>query len=145
MSRFQLIPTSHLFLIRDGKILLARRLNTGYEDGNWSVIAGHLDGNESARAAMVREAAEEGGIGINENDLRMVHVMHRKLPDHERVDFFFEAKNWSGEPKIMEPDKCDAMEWFAFDKLPPNVIPYVSSAINHYLKGNYYSEFGFLV
>ncbi len=34
---FKLIPTSHLILLRSNKILLLRRFNTGYEDGNYSV------------------------------------------------------------------------------------------------------------
>ena len=63
-ERFKLIPTSHLILIKDNKILLSRRFNTGYEDGKYSVVAGHLDGNETFIQAMVGEAREEAGIAI---------------------------------------------------------------------------------
>jgi 8-oxo-dGTP diphosphatase len=41
------IPASYLFLERDNRILLLRRSNTGYEDGNYSLIAGHVEANES--------------------------------------------------------------------------------------------------
>ena len=49
----------HLFLVQDGRILLLRRYNTGYEDGNYSVVAGHIDGGEKLKSAMVREG--QGG------------------------------------------------------------------------------------
>ena len=49
---YKLVAAVHLFLIRDGKVLLLRRFNTGYEDGQYSVIAGHLDGDEEATAAL---------------------------------------------------------------------------------------------
>ena len=87
-ERFKIIPTSHLFLIKNNKILLLRRFNTGYEDGNYSVVAGHLDRNETFAQAMTREAKEEAGIDIKPGDLEVVHVMHRKQPNEERIDFF---------------------------------------------------------
>lgn len=39
MERFKLVVAVHLILIKNGKILLLRRYNTGYEDGNYSVVA----------------------------------------------------------------------------------------------------------
>lgn len=140
-ERFKLVPTSHLILMKDGKVLLARRLNTGWMDGNYSVPAGHLDGNETFLQAMVREAKEEAGIDLDEKDLQVVHVMHRKT-DHERIDFFIQAKKWNGMPRIMEPDKCDDMSWFDLDKLPDNTIPYIRQAIEMIRNKVFYSEHG---
>jgi 8-oxo-dGTP pyrophosphatase MutT (NUDIX family) len=141
-ERFKLIPTSHLILIRDGKILLLRRFNTGYEDGNYSVVAGHLDGNETFMQAMVREAKEEAGITIKKDDLEIIHAMHRKEPGEERIDFFLRAGKWAGEPKIMEPHRCDELKWFDMEGLPENVIPYVRQAIDNIKRGIFYSEHG---
>ncbi len=56
---------------------------------------------------MIREAKEEIGIELKPEDSKLVHVMHRKEPSKERVNFFFTASKWVGEPKIMEPQKCD--------------------------------------
>lgn len=141
-ERFKLIPTSHLILIKGDKILLLRRFNTGYEDGNYSVVAGHLDGNETFIEAMTREAKEEAGIDIVAKNLEVAHIMHRKSPPEERIDFFIKASNWQGEPKIMESNKCDDLKWFLIDNLPANTIPYIRQAIENIGKKIYYSEFG---
>lgn len=141
-ERFKLIPTSHLILIKDGKILLSRRFKTGYEDGNYSIVAGHLDGDETFIQAMVREAKEEANIDIVVKDLKVVHVMHRKSPPEERIDFFIKASKWKGELEIMEPNKCDNLKWFSIDNLPANTIPYIRQAIENIKNEVYYSEFG---
>lgn len=144
-ERFQLLATIHLLLIREGKILLLRRFNTGYEDGNYSVIAGHLDGNEEIKAAMIREAYEEAGIKLREQDLEVVGVMHRRA-SNERIDFFLTATAWSGEITNNEPDKCDQLDWFDINRLPQNVIPYVRKAIdntvNRNSRGIWFESFG---
>jgi ADP-ribose pyrophosphatase YjhB (NUDIX family) len=141
-KRFKIIPTAHLVLIENDKILLLRRLNTGYEDGNYSVVAGHLDGEETFIQAMVREAKEEAGIEIKPEDLEVIHVMHRKCPNEERIDFFIKAHKWSGEPIIMESDKCDDLDWFKLGNLPDNLIPYIKQAIDCINKKLSYSEEG---
>ena len=142
-ERFQATVAVHLFLIRGEEVLLLRRHNTGYEDGNYSVIAGHLDGDEPATIAMVRETTEEAGISVAPPDLRFVHVMHRKEigAQDERVDLFFATARWQGQPVIREPEKCSELRWSALDELPANVVPYVSAALEHYRNNRIYSEF----
>lgn len=140
-EHFKLIASVYLLFIKDGKILLLRRANTGYEDGNYGLVAGHLDAHESLTHAAIREAKEESGIDILPSDLEVKTTMHRRQKD-ERVDFFFEVKKWSGNPINMEPDKCDDISWFPLDNLPSNMIPYIRQAINSYRKGILYSEFG---
>ena len=126
--RFSLVSAVHLFLLRGQQVLLLRRRNTGYEDGNYSVPAGHLDGGEQVIQAAIREVREEVGIEITPEDLDVVGIMHRKAED-ERIDFFVAARRWDGEPRNCEPDKCDQLRWVDIDKLPANVIPYVRRAL----------------
>lgn len=140
-ERFKLISAIHLFLIRDGNVLLLRRFNTGYEDGNYSVPAGHLDGGEQVKSAAIREALEECGIDISPEDLEVVGVMHRRAND-ERIDFFLVTTNWTGEITNAEPHKCDDLSWHPMDHLPTNVILYVKHALENYRQGIWFSEFG---
>jgi 8-oxo-dGTP pyrophosphatase MutT (NUDIX family) len=120
---------------------MLRRYNTGYRDGDYSVVAGHLDGGERIRDAAVREAKEEVGIRIAPGDLDVVGVMHR-LSDDERVDFFLAARSWSGEIVNAEPAKCDRLAWFDLDDLPENVIPYVRRALENCRLGRWFDSFG---
>ena len=140
-QRFKLISSVHLFLIHDQNVLLLRRFNTGYEDGNYSVIAGHLDGNEEIKTAMIREAREEAGIELRGEDLEVVGVMHRKSND-ERVEFFLVAESWTGELRNCEPDRCDELAWYDLDRLPVNVLPYVRRALENYRTGRWFDSFG---
>ena len=131
----------HLLLVREGRVLLLRRRNTGYEDGNYSVVAGHVEGGEELKSAMVREAREEAGIEISPSDLEVVGAMHFK-GDKEYISFFLRASVWSGDVTNMEPDECDDLRWFSIDDLPDNTIPYVRHAIENYRKGVWFSSFG---
>lgn len=142
MERFKLVVAVHLILIENNQILLLRRYNTGYEDGNYSVVAGHINGGESVIHAMRREAFEEAGITIDEKDLRIVHSMHRKTPNRESIDYFLTCKSYSGQIQIMEPDKCDELAFYDLDNLPKNVIPYVRKAIEYYQDDISFSIYG---
>ncbi len=146
-KRFKITPAVYLVLIRDQRILLLRRYNTGHYDGHYSFVAGHLEGGETVRRAMVREAREEAGLEINADDLEVVHVMNRisqSNPEYknERIDVFLKTEKWAGEPKNREPDKCDDLAWFDLDNLPENVIPYIKQVIDCLDKNLLYSEWG---
>ena len=141
-QRFKMRVAVHLFLEEDNKILLLRRYNTGYEDGNYSVVAGHVDGDETVMSAMKREALEEAGIEIQENDLKIVQVMHRKSTD-ESIEYFLHSDKYLGNISIMEPNKCDELSFYDLNKLPTNIVPYVKQALINYKDGIYFSTYGF--
>ena len=133
--------TVHLFFFRENQILLSRRYNTGYADGQYSVPAGHLDGGETVIAAAQREAREEIGVRIEPQDLEFSSVLHR-LEDEERIDFFVQVYKWDGEPANEEPDKCDDIRWVDLNQLPANTIPYIKQALNNHRRGIKFSELG---
>ncbi len=141
-ERFKLIPEVYLILVKDRKILLSRRFQTGYEDGNYSMVAGHADGNETMREATIREAKEEANITIDPLKLKHILTMHRWCGDHERIGFYFTTDKWDGEIKNTEPHKCDDLSWFSLDQLPENTLPYIQTVIDCYKKGINYCEFG---
>lgn len=142
-ERFKLIPAVYLLLRRDEEVLLLRRANTGYQDGKYGLIAGHLDGDELGTVAMSREAAEEAGIKIKPEDMRFVHVAHRlgRNDGQERVDFFYEATEWTGEVTNAEPEKCDDLSWYPLNQLPDNMLPLVKLVLTDVLNGIHYSEY----
>lgn len=141
-ERFRPKSATYLMPIKDNQILLSRRFNTGWMDGVYSLISGHLDGNESVYQAMIREAFEEAVIVVKSEDLIPATVIHRKSPDEEYIDFFFVITKWEGEIIIGEPNKCDAMDWFSLDQLPENILPYIKVALENYKDKVAFSTFG---
>jgi len=139
--RFKIVPEVYLVLIEKGRLLMLRRFNTGYADGRYSLVAGHVDGGETLAAAMAREAFEEAGIVVRPADLTLVHTMHR-MAEEERLGFFLRAERWSGRPVNREPHKCDDLSWFPIGEWPADTIPYIRTALEHALAGRPYSEFG---
>jgi len=133
--------TVHLLFFRGDQILLLRRFNTGFRDGEYSVPAGHLDGNETVTAAAAREAEEEIGVQIEAGEMAFSSVMHRNEGD-ERVDFFVHVRRWQGKPVNAETDKCDELRWTDVNDLPGNIIPYVKRAIQNHHRGIVFDEFG---
>jgi 8-oxo-dGTP diphosphatase len=129
-GRFRVVPASYVFLLRPGsagdEVLLQLRQNTGYMDGHWAAAAaGHVERGETAYDAAHREAREE--VGVEGLDLEFVTSMQRTRhadPIDERIDFFFTARAWTGEPRIVEPAKCAALEWFPLGALPDPVVPH---------------------
>lgn len=139
---YLVIPEVSVLLIREGKIFLVRRFNTGYEDGKYCFPAGHKEKGETPIQAVIREAKEEVGIDVEAKRLTLVHVMYRNCEKDERPAFFFHASEWIGEPKNMEPDKADDAKWFHLSELP-EMMPYMRAMIDRYKTGKVYSEFGF--
>jgi 8-oxo-dGTP diphosphatase len=132
VDRFRVVPASYVFLLRPGsgdgpdEVLLQLRRNTGYMDSHWAAAAaGHVERGETAYDAARREAVEE--IGVEVGELTFLTAMQRTQhadPVDERIDFFFSCRDWAGGPRVVEPAKCAALDWFALDALPHPVVPH---------------------
>ena len=126
------MPAAYVVFLREGpngaEVLLHLRQGTGYMDGHWATMAGHVEAGESVLAAAVREASEEVGVKIAEADLVPLTVMQRTQnnddPIEERVDFIFTCRLWIGEPRRAELDKSAALGWFPLSDLPSPVVPH---------------------
>jgi 8-oxo-dGTP diphosphatase len=151
-ERFRVVPAAYVFLLRAGtppggdEVLLQLRQNTGYMDGHWAAAAaGHVERGETAYDAARREAREE--IGVEVGDLAFVTSMQRTRhadPIDERIDFFFTCRSWDGEPRVVEPEKAVAMEWFPIDALPDPVVPHELFVLRRLGTGlESYTTFGF--
>jgi 8-oxo-dGTP pyrophosphatase MutT (NUDIX family) len=144
-ERYKLIPEVFFVLFRDGKILMSKRATTGYFDGNFGLPGGHGEDKESMAMGAAREAKEELGIDVVPADLELILVQSRWCADkdnpHARVGFYFAPRNFTGEPKNMEPDKCDDLQFFALDELPEHVVPHIKSALTALEEGRAYDEF----
>ncbi|WP_344232303.1 NUDIX hydrolase [Kribbella hippodromi] len=139
MDRFRVVPAAYVLVRRGNEVLLLLRANTGYMDGHWAMPAGHVEQGESAIAAAVRELREEVGLEVQPADLVPLTAMHRTggngEPIDERVDFFFEVSTWSGEPRLMEPEKAAGLEWYALDALPEPLVVQEARVLEALAKG----------
>ena len=142
-ERFKVIPAVYLILKTEDKYLFGKRLNTGYMDGFYQFPSGHIEGNESLKTAMTREAKEEIDLDIAQKDLNLVFVSHRFIENEaERVDFFFECINFDEKQiKNNEPEKCSDLKWLKKDNL--EIVSYIKEVLESLTQGGNYLDSGF--
>jgi 8-oxo-dGTP diphosphatase len=147
-DRFALVPASYVYLLRDGvggiEVLLQQRGPVPYMPGHWAAAAaGHVERGETAYDAARREALEE--LGVTDVALEFAFTMQRTqhaAAIEERVDWFFTARSWVGEPRVVEPEKCAGIGWFGLDALPAPMVPHEAHALAHLSSGVGYLTFG---
>ena len=141
-GRFALVLAAYLVLRRETgegrrEVLLQLRRGTAYMDGWWACgAAGHVEQGETVLQGAAREAREELGIEVLPEDLDLVATVQRTCPvppAHrelgERIDVFFTATRWAGEPTVQEPDKAGELRWWPLDELPERVVPHERAAL----------------
>ena len=125
------------------EVLFQKRKNTGYCDGFYDFAAsGHVEANESMKHAMVREAKEEIGIDIKEEDLEFICMIHKNSNGKIYYNGCFKANQWEGEPIINEPEKNEELAWLDINDLPSNLIDDRRMAIENYKNDIKYNEYG---
>lgn len=111
---------------KEGKVLLSKRKGS-HGEGTWSFPGGHLEFGETLEECACREVLEETGIHIkNIKEASFTNDVFKKEQKHY-VTIFVTADYSSGEVEILEPNKCEAWEWFDWKSLPmPLFLPIVN-------------------
>lgn len=142
-ERFKVAITVGLILLNDkGQILLQKRCNTGYMDGKYALVAGHLEKNESLLNGVIREVKEEINVILNKNNVEFV-CMIRDGKNCDYINTYFKYQNHNIKFQNLEPEKCSELKWFDIDNLPDNIIPNDKRAIVNMNKKIYLDEYNF--
>ncbi len=145
-ERFKMPVFTAVILKKGDEVCLLRRANAKLHDGFYAIAGGGVDGGESVIQATIREAQEELGVNLDLKNLSMVHVLHvRTEIGNEYINFFMEVSAWSGEPSIMEPEKCNDVSWFSLARLPEKIMPMHKHVFEMIAAGVLYSEYGWPV
>jgi ADP-ribose pyrophosphatase YjhB (NUDIX family) len=104
-------------ILRGRELLLIKRL-TDPEAGTWSLLGGKVDWREPVPGATLREIEEELGIRIELGSLLGVLDMIDPDERFHWVSPIYRVERFTGEPRILEPHKHEALGWFPLDALP---------------------------
>lgn len=109
------------------------------DNGNWGLLGGLMEVNESLEDTAVREVFEESGIKIT--DLKQIHTFSGErfrftLDNGDQiyvVTTLFEASTFSGKLNLKSPETLD-LQYFDQKKLPQNLEPEYVEYIRFYEK-----------
>jgi 8-oxo-dGTP diphosphatase len=119
-------------ILKDNKVLMAKRRGK-FGNGTWGTFGGHLEFGESFEKCVKREAKEELGIEIGIK--KLISLSNLIDNEHHYVDMVFLVELIKGDPKILEPEKHEDLEWFDIDNLPSPLFISIEKAMEA-LKNN---------
>jgi 8-oxo-dGTP diphosphatase len=124
---------SRLFISRRGR-------QAKNERGLWEFPGGSVEFGEKLADALQREMREEYGIEIRVGEL--LDVVDHILPEEGQhwVSPSFLCTITSGEPRILEPEKCAEIGWFAPDQVPAGLTMITRLNWEHYQRKVYPRE-----
>lgn len=125
-----------VMILKDGKVLLGKRKNS-HGDGEYAFPGGHLEHGESFEECARRETLEETEINIKNLRFLLLKNVLDYLPKHY-VHISILADWESGEPKVLEPEKCESWGWYDLDNLPSPLFKPVVTSIESFRTGKYY-------
>lgn len=111
---------------KEGKLLITLRSKEAKnERGKWEIPGGGVEFGETFVQAIKREVKEELDIDIT--ILELLGICDHIIPQEKQhwVSPTYICTISKGEPKILEPHKCAAIEWFTIEeteKLPLSIV-----------------------
>lgn len=112
----------------DGRVLLQQRPQGKAMAGLWEFPGGKVEPGERPEQALVRELAEELGIGVEEAGLVPAAFASARLGERHLVLLLYLCRAWTGEP---QPLDAEALHWATTADMralpmPPADVPLVA-------------------
>src|SRR3989344_3833634 len=127
-----------VMILKDGKILLGKRKGS-HGDGEYAFPGGHLEYMESFDECAKRETKDE--CGIETENIRFQFAANvRKYPPNHYLHIGLIAYRKSGEPLILEPEKCDGWDWYDLNNLPGHLFEFCVLAFECFRTGQNYFD-----
>jgi len=120
---------------KQGRLFLARRsAKAKNERGLWEFPGGSVEFGETLAETLRREMREEFGVEIAVGELLDVvdHIL--KEEGQHWISPTFLCTITSGEPHIMEPEKCAEIGWFRTNEIPKELTQISRENLAHYLQ-----------
>lgn len=115
-------------IIKDQKVLLGYQTRS-YEEPCWAFPGGKVDDEETINQAVIREVKEECGLEVSE--IEFITFFEDIFQDTTHViSLVVKVNNFQGQPKVLEPEKCQKWEWFDVDDIPENKTENLSRLID---------------
>ena len=135
------IGINALIINEQNQILLGLRAGHRGGSGTYGLIGGKVQNGEPIEVTAQREIKEETGLSVNLKDLEVINLF---TTQSTKDALFFQigilVKKYSGEPKNLEPQKCDELKFFDLDNLPSNLFLGTKGNIELYLKNKFYDK-----
>ena len=125
---------------KEGQVLIGKR--KGSHAQKYSIPGGSLHVGETFEKAATREVKEETDLNI-QNPKVIAVTNNLETYKEEGIHFIsivLLATQFSGDLKIMEPDKCEKWLWCDPSKLPEPHFDASSQAVDCYLKELFYKK-----
>lgn len=132
-----------VMLLKDNKILLGKRHDDPEKAdsllggaGKWTMPGGKLHFGESFEDGAVREVEEETGIKIK--NPRLICINNDAIESAHFVTAGLLSEDFTGNPKVMEPDEITEWKWFDLNNLPSPLYFPTEKILKNYKEKKFY-------
>jgi len=127
-----------VMILKNNKVLLGKRKGS-HGEGEYAFPGGHLEYMEPFEKCAERETKEECGIEIENIRFQFLANLTKYAPKHYvHIGLIAEWKN--GEPKTLEPEKCESWAWYDPENLPAPLFEACRLSIESYKSGENYFD-----